>query len=234
MENPRKVIVLIDRMLKKCILLENKVENKDAILWLKSLPDNSVDLFVTDPAYQSLEKHRDNGTSTRLIRWFDIFTNDKFPELFAEMFRVLKPCRHAYVYCDQETAFIIKPMAEEAGFKFWKPIIWDKIHIGMGYHYRARYEFIMFFEKGKRQLNDLGIPDILQAKRIRGRYPTEKPVEISDILINQSTDEGFIVADPFCGSGSVAEAAVKSGRIFWGTDTSKEAVNLTAGRMARR
>ncbi len=226
--------MFIDRMIIKCMLLENKVENKDAIEWLKSLPDNSVDLFVTDPAYESLEKHRKIGTKTRLNEWFDIFTNERFPELFAEMFRVLKPGRHAYVYCDQETAFIIKPIAEAAGFKFWKPIIWDKVHIGMGYHYRARYEFIMFFEKGKRNLNDLGVPDILASKRIRGGYPTEKPVEISEILINQSSEKGFIVADPFCGSGSVAEAAVKNGRIFWGTDTSRKAVDLAIGRMAAK
>ena len=59
--------------------------------------------------------------------------------------------------------------------------------IGMGYHYRARYELILFFEKGKRKLNNLGIPDIIQAPRIRGGYPAEKPEEVADILIRQST-----------------------------------------------
>ena len=53
--------------------------------------------------------------------------------------------------------FVAKPEAERAGFRFWKPLVWDKKTIGMGYHYRARYEFILFFEKGKRRLNDLGI-----------------------------------------------------------------------------
>ena len=62
------------------------------------------------------------------------------------------------------------------GFKFWKPLIWDKCTIGMGYHYRARYECILFFEKGKRKLNDLGIADIIEVPRIRGGYPAEKPV----------------------------------------------------------
>jgi len=209
----------------------NRVDNQDAIEWLKSLPDESVDLFITDPAYESLEKHRKIGTTTRLNEWFNIFANDRFPNLFAEMFRVLKPCRHTYIFCDQETAFVIKPIAEAAGFKFWKPIIWDKVSIGMGYHYRSRYEFVMFFEKGKRKLNDLSVPDILQAKRIRNKYPTEKPVEISEILINQSTYEGYIVADPFCGSGSVAEASIKNRRIFWGTDTSDKAVSLTFNRI---
>jgi len=211
----------------------NRVDKQDAIDWLKSLPSESVDLFITDPAYESLEKHRKIGTTTRLNEWFEIFTNDRFPDLFAEMYRVLKPCRHTYVFCDQETAFVIKPIAEAAGFKFWKPIVWDKVSIGMGYHYRAQYEFIMFFEKGKRQLNDLSVPDVLQSNRIRNKYPTEKPVNLSEILVNQSTERGFIVADPFCGSGSVAEASVKNGRIFWGTDTSDRAVSLTFNRIVQ-
>ena len=61
--------------------------------------------------------------------------------------------------------FVAKPEAESAGFKFWKPLVWDKRTIGMGYHYRARYEFILFFEKGKRRLNDLGIADVISVPR---------------------------------------------------------------------
>ena len=34
--------------------------------WLRSLKAGSVDLLITDPAYESLEKHRAVGTTTRL------------------------------------------------------------------------------------------------------------------------------------------------------------------------
>jgi len=88
--------------------------------------------------------------------------------LFAEIFRVLAPNAHFYLFTDPETAFVAKPAAEMAGFKFWKPIIWDKQSIGMGYHYRARYEMILFFEKGKRRLNSLATPDVLSVARVRG------------------------------------------------------------------
>lgn len=113
------------------------------------------------------------------------------------MYRVLKNNRHLYIFCDQETMFHLKPIAEEAGFKFWKPIVWNKMAIGMGYHYRAKYEFVLFFEKGKRKLNNLGIPDILEAKRVMRGYPTEKPVDLIKILIEQSTIQGESVCDPF-------------------------------------
>ena len=97
----------------------------DAIEWLRSLDDESVDLVITDPPYESLEKHRKRGTTTRLKHskassndWFDIFPNTRFPELFAECYRVLKADRHFYMFCDAETMFVAKPLAEAAGFKF--------------------------------------------------------------------------------------------------------------------
>jgi len=211
---------------------------RDAVDWLRDLPAESVDLLITDPAYESLEKHRAVGTTTRLKHskassndWFNIFPNARFGELFAEIYRVLRTDTHFYLLCDAETMFVAKPEAEKAGFKFWKPLVWDKQTIGMGYHYRARYEFILFFEKGKRRLNDLGIPDIIEVPRIRGGYPAEKPVEVADVLIRQSSQAGELVADPFMGSGSVGVAAALLGRRFLGNDLNPEAVQIAARRL---
>ena len=198
----------------------------DAVSWLRSQPADSVDLLVTDPAYESLEKHRAVGTTTRLKH-----SKARFFELFTEVFRVLKPDTHFYLFCDAETMFYAKPEAERAGFKFWKPLVWDKRTIGMGYHYRARYEFILFFEKGKRRLNDLGVADIIVQPRIHRGYPAEKPVKVSEVLISQSSQPGDVVADPFMGSGSVGEAALKLGRRFIGTDVNPAAVRLSADRL---
>ncbi|MCD9553057.1 site-specific DNA-methyltransferase [Photobacterium carnosum] len=203
---------------------------QDAVEWLSSLTDNSIDLLITDPPYESLEKHRKIGTTTRLKnsksssnQWFDIFPNQRFQTLLEQAYRVLKPNSHFYLFCDQETMFYIKPIAEQAGFKFWKPIVWDKVAIGMGYHYRARYEFILFFEKGKRKLANLSIPDVLEFKRVYRGYPTEKPVPLIKILIEQSSVVGDIVVDPFFGSGSTLVAAQQLQRQAWGNDISDAA-----------
>jgi site-specific DNA-methyltransferase (adenine-specific) len=210
----------------------------DAIEWLRTLAPRSVDLFITDPPYESLEKHRKIGTTTRLKHskassndWFEILPNARFPELLAEIYRVLRPNRHFYLFCDQETMFVAKPIAEEIGFKFWKPLVWDKRKIGMGYHYRARYEFVLFFEKGKRKLNDLGIADVIEAPRIYNGYPTEKPVQVSEVLVRQSTLPGELVCDPFMGSGSVGVAAARLGRGFLGNDLCTEAVDIARARL---
>jgi site-specific DNA-methyltransferase (adenine-specific) len=101
----------------------------------------------------------------------------------------------------------------------------------MGYHYRARYELILFFEKGKRRLNDLGVPDIISVPRIRNGYPAEKPADVADVLIRQSSESGDVVVDPFMGSGSVGIAAARLGRRFLGNDLNPEAVRIAAQRL---
>lgn len=210
----------------------------DAVAWLRTLPAGSVDLAITDPPYESLEKHRAIGTTTRLKHskassndWFAIFPNSRFPELFAEIYRVLKKDTHFYLFCDPETMFVAKPMAEQVGFKFWHMIVWDKRKIGLGYHYRARYECVLFFEKGKRKLNDLGISDIIEVPRISGGYPAEKPPEVSEVLVTQSSAPGQLVIDPFMGSGSVGVAATRNRRDFLGNDLCAEAVDITRARL---
>ncbi|MBL1416001.1 MAG: site-specific DNA-methyltransferase [Moritella sp.] len=215
-----------------------KLHKIDAVDWLKSLPNESVDLVITDPPYESLEKHRKIGTTTRLKnsagssnQWFSIFPNSDFPALVEQIYRVLKKNSHFYLFCDQETMFVIKPIAEELGFKFWKPIVWDKCAIGMGYHYRARYEFILFFEKGKRKLQDLGMPDVLQEKRVWRGYPTEKPVPLIEKLISQSSSVGDLVIDPFFGSGATLVAAANLGRQSEGADIAQSAHEFVNNRI---
>jgi site-specific DNA-methyltransferase (adenine-specific) len=217
-----------------------EVAQADAVEFLRALPSESIDLIVTDPPYESLEKHRAIGTTTRLKHskassndWFMIFPNARFPELFVEAHRVLKRDRHFYLFCDQETMFVAKPAAEQVGFRFWKPLVWDKSKIGMGYHYRSRYEFILFFEKGKRRLNDLSIADVITCPRLRGGYPAEKPVKVSEVLVTQSTHPGELVLDPFMGSASAGEAVLASSRSFLGCDIRPAAVEISLARLSR-
>lgn len=212
---------------------------KDSFEWLKSLPDASVDLIVTDPPYSSLEKHRATGTTTRLKvskgssnEWFGVIGNDRLPELMRECYRVLRNDRHCYVFTDPETLFFLKPAAEEAGFEFRRIIVWDKVLIGMGYGYRRRTEFILYLLKGKRQVADLGISDLLSCKRVSKGYPTEKPVELIETFIRQSAKIGELVIDPFLGSGSTGVAALRHGCRFMGCDISPKSIATAMPRLS--
>jgi site-specific DNA-methyltransferase (adenine-specific) len=217
---------------------EFRLYQADAVDWLRALPSASVDLVITDPPYESLEKHRAIGTTTRLKHskassndWFAIFPNARFEELFRELWRVLARHAHFYLFCDAETMFVARPIAEAAGFKFWKPLVWDKRKLGMGYHYRSRYEFILFFEKGKRKLASLAVPDVLEVPRVVNGYPTEKPVDVSRVLVEQSSAPGELVVDPFMGAASVGVAAIGLGRAFLGNDLAPRSLEIARERL---
>lgn len=206
----------------------------DAVELLHSVPPRSIDCIITDPAYDTLEEHRARGTTTRLTnQWFDVFERARYPTLFAAFERALKNDAHLYVMCDWRTLFEIEPSANAAGFELAKPIVWDKVKIGMGYNYRSRYEFVAFFKKrahDSRRLADLGVPDVVTIPSLRGDglYPTQKPVELFEVFVRQSAHIGERVCDPFMGSGACGAAAIRNGRSFLGGDTSADAVRLAA------
>ncbi len=205
------------------------MKTQDFLDFMGEIEDGSVDLAITDPAYWTLNKHRNIGTTTRLgghkdkakqdeNMWFPTIDANDLWELMNETWRVLKPNSHAYIFGDDETSDYIKAYAGDMDWRKVKRLVWDKVNQGMGYTYRARYEFIVFLEKGNRKLNSLSIPDILTVKKVTGGYPTEKPVALMEILIKQSSKEGDLICDPFMGSGSVAVACERLGRRFIGCD----------------
>ena len=207
----------------------------DALESLQDLPSESVSLVVTDPPYAALDEHRAIGTTTRLAGgWFPTMPVEGIVAVLRECARVLKKNSHMYVFANSAAMWELKPAIEAAtGLRFWKALVWDKECMGMGYHYRATYEVVLFFEKGKRKLNNLGVPDVLHHRRLRGKalYPTTKPVGLFKTLITQSSDPGDLVLDPFCGSGSSGVAAMECHRSYLGVDIEVDAVTRARDRI---
>lgn len=61
-------------------------------------------------------------------------------------------------------------------------------------------------------------------------YPTEKNMDMLEMLIQTSTNPGDLVMDCFCGSGSTLQAAYMHGRVWIGIDNSIEAICTTLRR----
>lgn len=62
-------------------------------------------------------------------------------------------------------------------------------------------------------------------------YPTQKPLALIERILQTSSNEGDIVFDCFCGSGTTLEAAAKMGRIFIGADINLGAIQTTTRRL---
>lgn len=69
--------------------------------------------------------------------------------------------------------------------------------------------------------------------RERIGYPTQKPEELLEILIKASSDEGDVVADFFCGGGTIPSIAQRLKRRWIACDQSRIAVAITADRVAK-
>lgn len=134
----------------------------------------------------------------KLFRYNDI----KFSEWLPEIYRVLKPGTHCYIMINPRNLKDLWQDAEDTGFVFQNLIVWDKGNQTPNKYYMNAYELILMLRKGKaRNINNMGTKNILRIPNIKGSrsHPCEKPVELMQILIENSTNELDIVLDPFCG-----------------------------------
>jgi site-specific DNA-methyltransferase (adenine-specific) len=222
-----------------------RLEQNDCLTFLNSLSDASVDVIVTDPAYSGMNnwlklgngrivgQYSEKGTQNG--KWFREFQDNEanYGRFLGECQRVLNPdTGHIYIMFDSYSLLSLGPLVRDY-FAVKNLITWDKINIGMGHYFRRRHEYIIFATNGNnRKLRHQGFPDIWRFKRLhRAPYATQKPVELFQAMIYASTEPGFIVCDPFMGSGSSAIAALKNDCHYLGCDIAADAVTIAQDRV---
>lgn len=127
------------------------------------------------------------------------------------------------------------------GFHFIKSLIWDKGNKIMGLYYMSQFEYILFFRKGKGiKINNCGTSDILRVANNKSKdengnnlHDTEKPIELMKTLIENSSQEGDIVIDPFMGIGSTGIAAKQLNRKFIGVEIDNQYFDLAEERIKK-
>ncbi|MGB8509850.1 MAG: site-specific DNA-methyltransferase [Pyrinomonadaceae bacterium] len=200
----------------------------DALIVLKSLPDKSVDLIVTDPPYGDNIGY---GVHNRTI------LGNEHPlvglSALSEAYRVLKANSAAYVFCGtRHLGFVSTFFQTYTKYKLRDIIIWDKVLQGRGHGFRRRYECIVVLEKGRPIYRRPGFPNLIRCVRTRYvQHPHEKPVELLKPLIEHSSEVGDIVLDPFLGSGSSAVAARELGRGYIGIELDPTYCKIAEARL---
>ena len=75
------------------------------------------------------------------------------------------------------------------------------------------------------------IPTLNNMAKERIGYDTQKPKTLIGRIINSSSNEGDIIADFFCGSGTTLVVAKESGRQYIGCDINPKAIEITNDRL---
>lgn len=193
------------------------VYNQDCLEGLRSLPDKSIDLVVTDPPYEittsgaGIYKQKDKQYVKELNSIKDGFDQ----QILDELCRVMKKI-NIYLRCSQRQILpLLKYFVEEKKCNY-NIITWHKTNPvpACGNKYLTDTEYCLFFrEKGvkiygefKTKFTYYVTPLNQKDKKLWG-HPTIKPIDIIKNLIVNSSQENDIVLDPFVGSGTTAVAS---------------------------
>ena len=204
----------------------------DCLELMKNIPDGSVDLVLTDPPYGMAFK-----SNYRKEKYNEI-QNDKSLEwlerYISECYRVLKNNSAIYCFCSWHNVDVFK-QAIGKKFKVKNILIWEKNNTSMGDlkgSYAPKYEMIIFAHKGRKLLNGFRYADIIKASRTGNKnHPTQKPVDLLETFIKNSSDESSVVFDGFMGSGSTGVACVNTNRHFIGIELDEGYFNIAKKRI---
>jgi len=215
--------------------MENKIFCGDCIEKLDIIPQNSIDLVVTDPPY-GIDFQSSWRTETEQ---FDKLENDdKIDTSFIpKLEKVTKQNSGLYLFTRWDVYPEWIEAIKQSEFEVKNCIVWNrKIH-GMGdlkESYAPQHDFIIYATKGKVELNGKRPTDIIPKQRVNPEdleHPTEKPVSLISELVKNSSDKGDLVLDPFAGSGSTLVAAERHDRKYIGIEITEKFVELAEERL---
>lgn len=219
--------------------------NDDCLKVLSSMPDNSIDLIVTDPPYR-ITARGNGGTSGGMFQKKEVNNGKVFQvndidiaDWLPEFYRVLKDSSHCYIMTNNKNITHYLDIINKSNFHFIKCLIWVKDNKIMGQTYMSQFEYIIFIRKGShKRINNCGCSDVLyiankKTKNSQGKtiHDTEKPIELTNILIENSTNSGDIVLDPFMGIGGAGVSAMNLNRDFIGIELDENYFKIAKERI---
>ena len=232
-----------------CKSTNHKVIQGDCLEVLRDLPDNSVDLVVTDPPYNL--KHINYGGTVNtvkklneslkdlerdnLIKGYDIIT------VCTELIRVMKE-PNIYIWCNKaQIPDYFHFFVDKHKCKF-DILFWHKTNALPTYSnkYLTDCEYLLYFRKGKGKCFPQNYSDastvytapINLADKKKYGHPTIKPLDFTRQVIRNSSKVGDVVLDPFAGSGTTSVSAKIEKRNSISIEFQEDYVNLIHQRLS--
>ena len=213
---------------------------------IKSIPDNSIDLIVTDPPYmientkaggesklaKSIQVMNDEIENNNLTNGFDI-------KILDEMVRVMKNI-NLYIWCNhKQIPMYIDYFVNKLKCSF-DILIWHKTNAMPLFNnkYLTDKEYCLYFRKGGycnpnsyEEAKTVYYQPINSKDKKQYGHPTIKPLNLIETIIKNSSHEGDIVLDTFMGSGTTAVACVETNRHFIGFELNPKFHKIACDRL---
>lgn len=226
---------------KHLIINENAID----VLDLMIKKGKKVDMIFTDPPYKMTSRGGTSNTGGMLkkdiVRTGQVFDNNslEIEDWLPKFYEVLNEQCHCYIMTNNKNISHYLKVIGESNFHFVKCLIWVKDNKIVGNSYMGQHEYIIMLRKGGfRKLNNNGYSDVFQIanKKQKGEdgkniHDTEKPTELTDILVGNSSNEGDTVFDPFMGIGGCGVSCEKLGRKFIGCELDEKYFEIAKKRI---
>ena len=212
----------------------------DCLERMKEIPDGSVDLCVSDIPYKLTGGGKGDGANSKRPKCIlednsQLMKVPKFEDWLPELYRVMKSGTHLYLMCNFKNLNDLMNKSLVVGFKHINLLVWEKNNCTPSQFYMKNCEYTLLLRKGKsKYINNIGdSKTVHKFNNILGNkvHPTEKPEELMNFYVENSSNRGDTVLDMFMGSGSTGLAALNTSRKFIGIEMEEKYFDISVNRL---
>ena len=174
-----------------------KLYNGDCLEIMKQIPDNSIDLILTDPPY--LMNYKTGRRKDKTHKFCSEIANDDNFDLISnyikECFRIIKNNSAILMFCNCTHIDFFKQELEKY-FNVKNIIVWVKNNWSAGdleHSFGRQYEFLVYASKGQKKINGFRYSDVWEFDRVAGDklvHQNQKPIPLLERVIKSFTFEG--------------------------------------------
>ena len=236
----------------------NKIYNEDCLDTLSRIPNNSIDLVITSPPYNmNLRIRNGKYCSRQIVKKFstkyegfdDNLPIEKYYEFHLKVLKELLRTSNIIFYNIQivtgSKRAIFKIIGELSDY-LKDIIVWDKGYAQPAMAqkvFNRRTELILIFDANdaisrqfkkanfqRGRLDDLWL--IKRGKKVTNTHSAVFPEELVNTIIENFSDEGDIIYDPFIGTGTTALVAKKLNRNYLGSELTPKYFDIANKRLS--
>lgn len=234
--------------------LLNRLHRTDALEFVRTLPDQSIDMLLTDPPYSSGGLHAGTRTQTTTQKYINSDTKTAYEDFdgdnmdqrswafwchswLTESRRALKPGGLVVCFIDWRQLPALTDVIQAAGFIHRGIAVWDKTLSRARPRrggFRQQAEFIVWASKGPMRPYEapgVCLPGVFPVPlTFPKKHLTEKPLELAREIV-RLVPAGGTVCDLFAGSGTFLVAAKEAGLNWTGCETSAAYHSVASARL---